>query len=146
MSIVRNHHKALVILLSGFAWLTITPSTYAQQKTSAAQALSLSTLKLYIQYATVISCLPHEKDTTIFQTLRKSSKAFGLIFEKSYGNRLENSKEPLATPKAESVFANEVAIQLLSVCPKSLNDSERTTIEALRVELIKRRSTPPARR
>jgi hypothetical protein len=69
-----------------------------------------------------------------------------VLFAESYGNRLENSKEKLSTAQAETVFANEVAIQLLNACPKSLSDSERSTIEAMRAELLKRRSAPPGRR
>jgi len=127
--------------------LLVSPLTsHAQGKATSTKSLSLNSLKLYIQFATVLNCLPRNKGTNVYQGLRKSSQAFALLFTETYGSRLENSKDKLTTGQAEAVFANEVAIQLLNVCPKSLSDSERTTIEAMRAELLKRRSTPPARR
>jgi hypothetical protein len=127
--------------------LLVSPLTsHAQGKATSTKPLSLNSLKLYIQFATVLNCLPRDKGTNVYQGLRKSSQAFALLFTETYGSRLENSKDKLTTGQAEAVFANEVAIQLLNVCPKSLSDSERTTIEAMRAELLKRRSTPPGRR
>lgn len=127
--------------------LLVSPLTsHAQGKATSTKPLSLNSLKLYIQFATVLNCLPRDKGSNVYQGLRKSSQAFALLFTETYGSRLENSKDKLTTGQAEAVFANEVAIQLLNVCPKSLSDSERTTIEAMRAELLKRRSTPPARR
>ena len=108
--------------------------------------MNLPTLKHYIQFATVLNCLPRDKGTNVYQGLRKSATAFAVLFTESYGSRLENSKDKLTTAQAEAVFANEVAIQLLNACPKSLSESERSTIEALRTEILKRRSTPPGRR
>lgn len=127
--------------------LLVSPLTsHAQGKATSTKPLSLNSLKLYIQFATVLNCLPRDKGTNVYQGLRKSSQAFALLFTETYGSRLENTKDKLTTNQAEAVFANEVAIQLLNVCPKSLSDSERTTIEAMRAELLKRRSTPPGRR
>lgn len=127
--------------------LLVSPLTsHAQGKATSTKPLSLNSLKLYIQFATVLNCLPRDKGTNVYQGLRKSSQAFALLFTETYGSRLENSKDKLTTGQAEAVFANEVAIQLLNVCPKSLSDSERTTIEAMRAELLKRRSTPLGRR
>lgn len=120
--------------------------SHAQEKTSSGKPLSLTTFKHYIQFATVLNCLPRDKTTSVYQGLRKSSLAFAVLFTQSYGSQLENSKDKLTALQAETIFGNEVAIQLLNVCPKSLSDSERTTIEAMRAELIKRRSAPPARR
>jgi hypothetical protein len=139
------HSRRFGFLLSAVLLLVALPS-HGQEKQSSNKPLSLTTLKHYIQFATVLNCLPRDKTTNVYQGLRKSSKAFGVLFTESYGNRLENSKDKLTTVQAETVFANEVAIQLLNVCPKSLSDSERSTIEAMRAELLKRRSAPPGRR
>jgi len=128
------------------ALLTLPLPSHAQEKHVSTKPLSLPTLKHYIQFATVLNCLPRDKGTNVYQGLRKSATAFAVLFTESYGSRLENSKDKLTTAQAEAVFANEVAIQLLNACPKSLSESERSTIEALRTEILKRRSTPPARR
>jgi hypothetical protein len=139
------HPRRFGFLLSAALLLVAVPS-HGQEKQSSTKPLSLTTLKHYIQFATVLNCMPRDKTTNVYQGLRKSSKAFGVLFAESYGNRLENSKEKLSPAQAETVFANEVAIQLLNACPKSLSDSERSTIEAMRAELLKRRSAPPGRR
>ena len=145
MTRTPSHHRSFALMLS-FVLLAVALPSHAQERAPSTKPLSLTTLKHYIQFATVLNCLPRDKGTNVYQGLRKSSQAFALLFTESYGSRLENSKDKLTTGQAEAVFANEVAIQLLNVCPKSLSDSERTTIEALRAELLKRRSTPPARR
>jgi len=137
--------RSLSWMLS-LAMLTLPLPSHAQEKAVSTKPLNLQTLKHYIQFATVLNCLPRDKGTNVYQGLRKSSAAFAVLFSESYGNRLENSKDKLTTLQAETFFGNEVAIQLLNVCPKSLSDSERTTIEAMRAELLKRRSAPPARR
>jgi len=137
--------RSFGLLLSAVLLLVAVPS-HGQEEAASTKPLNLATLKHYIQFATVLNCMPREKSTNIYQGLRKSSKTFGVLFSKSYGNRLENSKEKLTTIQAENIFANEVAIQLLNACPKTLSDSERATIEAMRAELLKRRSAPPARR
>ena len=146
MTRMSLQHYGFGLLFSAALLVVALPSQAQQTPPSSTKPLSLTTLKHYIQFATVLNCLPREKSTNVYQGLRKSSKAFGILFSESYGNRLENSKDKLGTAQAETVFANEVAIQLLNACPKSLSDSERTTIEAMRAELIKRRSTPPAQR
>jgi len=130
----------------GVVLLALPVQSHAQEKTISTKPLSLTTFKHYIQFATVLNCLPRDKTTNVYQGLRKSSLAFAVLFAQSYGNQLENSKEKYTAQQAETIFANEVAIQLLNVCPKSLSDSERSTIEALRAELLKRRSAPPTRR
>ena len=137
--------RSLSWMLS-LALLTLPLPSHAQEKHVSTKPLSLPTLKHYIQFATVMNCLPRDKGTNVYQGLRKSATAFAVLFTESYGSRLENSKDKLTTAQAEAVFANEVAIQLLNACPKSLSESERSTIEALRTEILKRRSTPPARR
>lgn len=137
--------RSLSWMLS-LALLTLPLPSHAQEKHVSTKPLSLPTLKNYIQFATVLNCLPRDKGTNVYQGLRKSATAFAVLFTESYGSRLENSKDKLTTAQAEAVFANEVAIQLLNACPKSLSESERSTIEALRTEILKRRSTPPARR
>jgi len=130
----------------GVVLLALPVQSHAQEITISTKPLSLTTFKHYIQYATVLNCLPRDKTTNVYQGLRKSSLAFAVLFAQSYGNQLENSTEKYTAQQAETIFGNEVAIQLLNVCPKSLSDSERSTIEALRAELLKRRSAPPARR
>jgi len=137
--------RSLSWMLS-LALLTLPLPSHAQEKHVSTKPLSLPTLKHYIQFATVLNCLPRDKGTNVYQGLRKSATAFAVLFTESYGSRLENSKDKLTTAQAEALFANEVAIQLLNACPKSLSESERSTIEALRTEILKRRSTPPARR
>jgi hypothetical protein len=137
--------RCLILMLSAVLF-GLPVQTHAQEKTPSTKPLSLTTFKHYIQFATVLNCLPREKATNVYQGLRKSSKAFGVLFAESYGNQLENSKDKFTTLQAETIFGNEVAIQLLNVCPKSLSDSERSTIEAMRAELLKRRSALPARR
>lgn len=126
--------------------LTLPLPSHAQEKGASTKPLSLTTLKHYIQFATVLNCLPRDKGTNVYQGLRKSSTAFAVLFSESYGNRLDNSKDKLTSLQAETFFGNEVAIQLLNVCPKNLSDSERTTIDALRTEVLKRRSKSPEQR
>jgi hypothetical protein len=106
----------------------------------ADQSLPLNELKTYLQFATALNCQKRPPGVSLYQSLGQSGQAFAVIMESRKRGTLENSKTAFTGKQAQSFFANEVAIQLLTACPNQLTASEKKTIESLKQEMLKRRN------
>ena len=108
-------------------------------RAAEAKGLSISELKLYLQFSTALNCQERAAGQSLYQSLRQSAKAFAVILEKKNQGNLENSQTKMSTQQAQNFFANETAIQMLSACPSRLSPSELNNIKAMQQELNKRR-------
>lgn len=107
------------------------------------KGLSLSELKLYLQFSTALNCQERAPGLSLYESLRQSAKAFAVILEKKNQGNLENGQTKMSTQQAQNFFANETAIQMLSACPSRLSPSELNNIKAMQREIMKRRQTQP---
>ena len=121
-----------LLLLS---WSMSTPAL-AQDKNDG---LSVSDLKTYLQYATALNCQPRAEGDSLYASLSRSGNAFAVLIEKTSGGSLGKTK--FNPQQARNFFSNELAIQMLKACPNRLSTSERSNIQAMQAELLKRKNS-----